>query len=43
MTYSADNVVMIRQVSLAVGAAIDLARVEIDVICEAHGDGADYL
>jgi len=40
---SADNVVMIRQVSLAVGAAIDLARVEVDVICEAHGEGTDYL
>jgi hypothetical protein len=35
-TYSADNILMVAQVSLAILAAIYLMAVQIDVVCQTH-------
>ena len=37
ITYTADDVLMISQVGLAVPAPVDLAAVEVDVVRETHG------
>jgi hypothetical protein len=36
MTYTADDLIMVGQVSLAVLAAVDALGVEVDVVGEAH-------
>jgi len=36
MAYPADDIVMVGEVCLAVLAAVDLARVEVDIVCETH-------
>lgn len=35
-TYAAYDILVVRQVSFAVLAAIDLMAVQIDIICETH-------
>ena len=38
-TYTADDVVVVREVGFAVLAAVDLVTVQIRVICETHAGG----
>lgn len=42
-TDSAEDVIMVRQMSLAVLAAIDARRIEVDVVGKTHGDGSEAL
>lgn len=37
-THSADDIIVVCKVSLTVLAAEDLVGIEVDVVCEAHGD-----
>lgn len=39
VTDSAEDVIVVREVRLAVLAAVDARGVEVYVICEAHDDG----